>query len=154
MKPLPNTETKRGPKTPEGKARAMANLRKWKPGQSGNPKGRPKNAGRSIVERMNDFQNFTADEIVAIAEDSQAPFIDVTAAKRLLAAGGYHISGHLPEAQEREAAKLVMDYTDGKPVKRQVAITHEVQSPEHALAELRQLCGLDRLAVGVDEEST
>lgn len=58
----------------------MANLRQWKPGQSGNPKGRPANAGRSIIERMNDFQNYRVPELVAIAEDSQASIIDVTAA--------------------------------------------------------------------------
>ena len=34
--------------TQEGRARANANLRPWKPGQSGNPGGRPKDAAKAV----------------------------------------------------------------------------------------------------------
>lgn len=41
-----DTPYRGGPRTPKGKARALANLAPpWKPGQSGNPKGRPAGSG-------------------------------------------------------------------------------------------------------------
>ena len=45
---------KPGPKTEEGRARALANLRPWQKGQSANPGGRPKGVRARIAEETND----------------------------------------------------------------------------------------------------
>lgn len=60
-------------------------LTPFRPGQSGNPKGRPP-AGLSLREKCNDFvsQGLTAKQLRVIARDESAPIADRGAANRLL----------------------------------------------------------------------
>ena len=79
-----------GPKTPEGKAKALANLiphkrPNWKPGEVPNPAGRPA-AGLAIIENVNLMQGLTRAEVEKVANDPAAPLNKRVAAKRWLAA--------------------------------------------------------------------
>jgi hypothetical protein len=53
----------------------------WRPGESGNPNGRPA-AGVSIIEWMNIFQDSPEAEIRKVADDPNAPVNQRTAARR------------------------------------------------------------------------
>ena len=79
-----------------GGAVGSSNLVPWKPGQSGNPKGRPK--GISLVDALQAV-------LKAKAEDSGRPVKTLVAEKLVELA----LAGNL------EAIKLCFEYTDGKP---------------------------------------
>lgn len=98
---------KRGPNTPEGKAKALANLRPMKPGETLNPHGRPI-AGASLREWINQMQGWTLEELRAVATDANAPVNKVTAARTWLDAA----------TNERTCGAefdRIMDRTEGKP---------------------------------------
>lgn len=106
---------KTGPKTPEGRARALANLRPpWKRGDNPNPSGRP-NAGASIKEWINQMSGWALDDIKSVANDDKSPASKVVAARAILNAAskrttntGAPICGPYFDR--------ICDRTDGKPV--------------------------------------
>lgn len=55
---------------------------RFKPGQSGNPRGRP-NAGASIRDFLNEMGEWTPDQIKAVLNDPKAPATKVMAARTL-----------------------------------------------------------------------
>lgn len=59
---------------------------RWKPGQSGNPAGRPPNAGASLREWVNTFaaKGLSRKQIEAIARDDSVPWPKQAAAIRVL----------------------------------------------------------------------
>src|SRR4051812_6331122 len=59
---------------------------RWKPGQSGNPKGRPKNAGQSLLERVNQLtaEEPTVEALRRIVRNPNESFLTITAAKQML----------------------------------------------------------------------
>lgn len=74
---------KRGPKTPEGKARAIANLNVIEPGEVRNPNGR-KAAGLYVTEWVNVLANEPESTLRKIVRDVSLPTTKRMAAKRLL----------------------------------------------------------------------
>jgi hypothetical protein len=74
-----------GPQTAEGRARALANLKPFQPGQSGNPAGR-KTAGATIREWLNVLAEakVTERELRTIARDQTVEWSKRTAAERML----------------------------------------------------------------------
>ena len=83
---------------------------KFKPGQSGNPAGRPR-AGLSFREWFNVMAEWTVAEVSAVARDKKAPCAKVACARVMLSAMG---SGK----QAGKDFDRIMDYTIGRP-KRQ-----------------------------------
>lgn len=106
---------KRGPKTAEGKAKAMANLcPPWKPGEAPKSAGRPKSAGLSIREWMNEMQDWPRERILQLMEDKDSPVAQVAAARCWFDATslGYTSSGAPVAGSDLDR---ICDRTDGKP---------------------------------------
>jgi hypothetical protein len=101
----------------------------WKPGQSGNPKGRP-NIGASIVEWFNVLQEKPPTELRAILADRDTqPTNKVIAAAQLLRA-----IENLGKGGDMGGTDLerVLDRALGKPVQATVTatvVTHKVYIP-------------------------
>ena len=101
---------------PEARKRSLAALERsrttWKPGQSGNPNGRPV-AGASYAEHLNLLVGKLEAEVRAIARDKDAPVHQRMAAKTTLRA--------LTEAYHKGIPKAgndldrICDRTKGKP---------------------------------------
>lgn len=105
---------KPGPKTPEGKARSLANLIPAKPGEVRNKNGGHRAAGASVKEWINVMQEWTAAEVAAVLEDGDAPMNKRAAARVWLdAASKDKNAAGMPVA----GADLdrIMDRTVGKP---------------------------------------
>ena len=67
------TGSRPGPKTPEGKARALANLQPpWPKGVSGNPGG-SRSFGPHVAEWINNLADSTQEQLEAIADDPDEP---------------------------------------------------------------------------------
>lgn len=83
----PQRRPRRGsaPKTEEGRARALANLKPFRPGQSGNPAGR-RTAGATVKEWLNALSDAgtTERDLRAIARDQSVAWAKRTAAERML----------------------------------------------------------------------
>ena len=107
----------------------------FQPGTSGNPAGRPRNAGRSIIERMNDFasKRMSLDELRVMADNSKLPIVDQTAARRLVA---QHLDS---EEAARLAFCAVADYSDGKPTTRAEVVTKADHLHAHLITDAAQL---------------
>jgi hypothetical protein len=87
---------------------------RWKPGQSGNPSGRPKAAGSSIREWLNIMADWTTNDLQEVLDDPNASSAKATAARMWRDArsvertkSGIPIAG--PEAER------ICDQTAGKP---------------------------------------
>lgn len=74
-----------GPRTEEGRRRALANLHPFQPGQSGNPAGR-KTAGAYVKEWLNVFSEskVTESDLRRIARDRETEWAKRAAAERML----------------------------------------------------------------------
>ena len=87
----------------------------FRPGVSGNPRGRP-SAGMSIREWWNQMQDWTTAQVQAVVDDPNSPAVKVAAARTLLHAcsskltkGGMPVAG--PDLDR------ILDYTSGRPTK-------------------------------------
>lgn len=89
----------------------------WKPGQSGNPRGRPC-MGLSILEWINQFAEWRESEIRTAAKDKAAPSAKRIAAKRVVAAlsDAKNASGNLVGGPEFDR---ILDRTVGKAIQRE-----------------------------------
>jgi len=84
------------------------NLKKWKKGQSGNPKGRPRKLVSSVIAKLKDkgceqvdknavkqvYQyliGLTKDELTKMSNDSEVPMIFQVTAKSILSKSGFEI---------------------------------------------------------------
>lgn len=111
---------KRGPKTPEGKARSLANLKPpWEPGNL--VKGGRPSAGLSIKEWVNQMEKWPRSKLEAVMKDLNAPVAKIAAARIWIDAS----------SKERNSAGMpiagsdvdrIFDRTEGKP-KQAVELT-------------------------------
>jgi hypothetical protein len=86
---------------------------RFKPGQSGNPAGRP-NAGAVLKEWFNEMTKYTALELQEVLDDPDAPRAKVAAARRwLLACSEDRTVGGVPLCGDAQDA--IADRCDGKP---------------------------------------
>lgn len=109
---------KGGPKTKEGKAKALANLVEhkhpnWLPGVSGNPAGRP-NAGAAVAEWYNQMEGWSLERLKKVAADPKAPSSQVAAAQQWL------------QSRDGNGGSLdrICDRTDGRPAQSKT-VTHQ-----------------------------
>jgi hypothetical protein len=109
------------------RARSLANLRPFAKGVSGNPAGRPKNAGRTIIEHLKDMAEITQGEIESIVADERNPAAMLIAARLWLQA----VVG------EGDAIDVIFDRTLGEPVQMNVNQNHGEP--------VRQFCRVIRL---------
>jgi hypothetical protein len=107
--------------------RSLANLRPnphnlvprpWKPGQSGNPAGRP-SFGLSLREWWNQMQGWDEDRLKEVREDESRPAVQRIAARQMILA----MTGK-SEKFAGEAIDRIADRTEGKP-KQSVDVTHD-----------------------------
>lgn len=101
---------KRGPNTPEGRARSLSNLKPVKPGERRNPLGRAANAGTSIKEYYNLFHGKSREQIEAILEDQTQPAAKIVAARDWMQA----MDKENPNAAANSTDRI-FDRTIGKP---------------------------------------
>ncbi|MBC7783165.1 MAG: hypothetical protein H7144_04935 [Burkholderiales bacterium] len=129
-----------GPKTPEGRARAEANLKPFPAGQSGNPKGRP-SAGAAVREWLNAMQDMTRDELDRIFKDEAEPINRRTAA-------GIWIGASTTGGTDFDR---IMDRTDGRPKQSIEIEATPINAERQAMAErLRSDPEAARLALELD----
>ena len=95
---------------------SLVNLKLWKQGQSGNPRGRSA-AGGSIIEWMNLMAEWPEEGIRGVADDDGAPAAKRTAACRSLAAIDADNEKDAREAADgslrRDADRLDRKWEDG-----------------------------------------
>lgn len=97
---------KGGPKTEEGKAKALANLRPpWKPGESGNKAGEW-SAGANVKHQWNRMADWSRQQLERVSQDETETVARRAAANRWLAA-----------LESREDLNQIISHTDGSPAK-------------------------------------
>lgn len=133
-----NSDSKPGPATLEGKARSLANLRPWKPGESGNAAGRT-TYGASVREWLNSFADASRSELQAVIEDVDAP-----SAKQAAAAQALKASEGDGVAFDRCA-----DRTEGRPMQTALIGTVSLDPAQRAAAAIEQARALLGLQDGV-----
>jgi len=130
--PVRNSESKPGPATTEGKARALSNLKPWKAGQSGNPAGRT-TYGATVREWINVLGDASRCELQTLIDDEGELSAKVAAARQVLKAS----------EGDGVAFDRCADRTDGRPT-HSIAVRYEPPNdPATALARLRAelVCG-------------
>ena len=97
--------------------------------------GRPKNSGRTIIEKMNDLtaKRMTLADLRVMAANDRLPIADQTAARRLVA---QHLDS---EEAARLAFMAVADYSDGKPTTRAEVVTKADHLHAHLVTDAAQL---------------
>ncbi len=102
----------------------MANLKPCAPGETNNPSGRPKSAGLSIREWMNEMQDWPRSDIEKVMDDNGAPAAKRAAARCWFDATckGYTSSGAPVAGSDLDR---ICDRTDSKPV-QPVAVSGQV----------------------------
>lgn len=115
----------RGPSTPEGRERALANLRPWMPGESGNPKGRP-TFGASVREWANLLAVEDKATLLAIIADDTASNAKVAAAQQVLKA----------REGDGQAFDRLADRTEGRPQQAVTIQAMPLRSPDEEAAAL------------------
>jgi hypothetical protein len=88
---------------------------KWKPGQSGNPNGRP-NAGAAVRDYWNEFYRLSVAELLAIFEDESQPVAKRAAARVWL-----------DSMKDSSELSMILDRTNGKAI-AQVDVTSNGES--------------------------
>ena len=124
-------ETESQPVESRGRAAGLANLRPWRPGQSGNPAGRPRGATPGDYLRHLCTPDCTEASLRRIVRDKDQPVPRRAAAKALLA-----MLDDDSEAAGR-AMERAMDRTEGKPAQRHVVQADHSPDPERALERAR-----------------
>lgn len=143
---LPEVQNEQERKRKAALQRRLANLRPFKPGQSGNPSGR-KPGGAVVLEYINAFlavdddgvPRYTQNEIQAVIDNESAPPAAVAAARQVLLMmadpekfvldrrGKAHRAGHDPEPGR--ALERILDRILGKPTQ---TIIHEEPPADEA----------------------
>lgn len=139
--PLHNNDALRAQS--EGRARSLANLRPWKPGQSGNPAGRP-NHGQKLLGWLNELACETADgkaryslvELRRIADDPDEPHPKAEAAATIIRARseGWSKAG-IPFASND--LDRIFDRCLGKP-KQTIAVERAERSMHEIEVDMRE----------------
>lgn len=96
---------------PIEKGEHLSPATQWKPGQSGNPAGRPRNAGASIIEYFTLLQGKTEAEVKALARDKSLAVEKRTAARYWQSL----LDEKLPPEEARARLRMMLDYTNGRP---------------------------------------
>ena len=105
---------------------------RWKPGQPGNPKGRP-SAGASVKEWWNQMREWPLSKVESVLRDKSAPVNKLSAAQEWLSA----CLGR-EGAEPGRSVERIIGHTDGKPAQQvQVDHTGEVQHRHRIVLETR-----------------
>lgn len=98
---------------PQTNPRSLSNLKPFKPGESGNPNGRPP-AGLSILEWLNQMESWTREQLESVLSDTSAPVSKLAAARSWLDATvrGYTQGGNPVAGNDFDR---ILDRTIGKP---------------------------------------
>ena len=126
-------------------AASLANLRPpWKPGQSGNPNGRP-NSGHVLIDYVHDLMaeeadgtaRYTLEQLEAIGADHRASHPKAMAARLITLARtpGFHEKSGKPYCAV--LVDMILDRTVGKPMQSLVVQHTQPDDPDVLLAELR-----------------
>jgi hypothetical protein len=158
---LPQVEREQIERRRRAKERRMANLRPFEKGQSGNPAGRPQNAGLSVLEWLNLYvsekpdgtSRYTLDDVENDYYDPDMPLSRRLAARMVLVAfqsgqtysvdaKGNAVPGRL-DPEPGRALTEILDRTIGKPTQTVLAGAAEPRDPQDVLAEMRALVDAD-----------
>jgi Family of unknown function (DUF5681) len=109
----------------------------FRPGTSGNPRGRPP-AGASIIEHINKFSRFTTPRLQRIAANPRLPASKRAAAQLLID------MLHPNRMLAMKVVELILDRTVGKPIRHHhhhIAIDHrhQHQHQHYDLTEIRRM---------------
>lgn len=130
---------------PQGPERGLANLRPWKPGQSGNPKGRPPYKGVAARLRLLLEKDSQVAEAVQVLQDLGE---DVESWDIQPLTYGDLVARRLVDLAIRgkmEAIALVMAYADGKPGDKQLqAGQSDSARPRISVEDFQRAMGLRR----------
>ena len=118
-----------------------ANLRPWRPGESGNPGGRPKGVTYP-TEWMRGMAGLTSTEIQQIRVDEDEPV------SRRIAAGMYldALQAQTPRAR-KEAVAEICDRTSGKPRQQIEVQTRTRKSAKEIIAQIKRKYRIDERPV-------
>jgi hypothetical protein len=111
---------------------------RFRPGVSGNPRGRPPNAGLSVRENWNSMQGFTKTELQSVLDDPGASAAKLSAAQTWLNAirdGADHSLINIVEFTSGKAVSTVdLNLTDDWDNDGQISISPETLALQNYLA--------------------
>jgi hypothetical protein len=111
--PKDDAPAEQGKKKAGGKGKPPVEFR-FQPGQSGNPAGRPKNAGSSVREWVNQLAEMPLAEVRKVAESETEAPTKIMAAKQIIdACSNATLESGMPI--RGQAFDRICDRTDGKP---------------------------------------